>query len=69
VVRDSPDHDEAVCDDNGENWMCRNCYDVKQEEEKKQKCEHLWECGCGKSVCDECIRMEEEDEDGDLCEE
>ena len=31
MVRDSKDHDEAVCDDNGENWMCRTCYDEREE--------------------------------------
>jgi len=37
VVRDSKDHDEAICDDNGENWMCGNCYDGRYDEKEDEE--------------------------------
>ena len=37
VVRDSREHDEAICDENGENWMCRNCYDGRYEEKEDEE--------------------------------
>lgn len=39
IIRDSRQHDEARCDNNGENWICADCYqgeyDDEEEEEEK----------------------------------
>jgi len=53
VVRDSRKHDEAICDDNGENWMCRNCCDNVEDVDspnifpykKCSLCEERMSCG------------------------
>ena len=29
IIRDSKKHDLCVCDDNGENWVCADCYSDK----------------------------------------
>lgn len=37
VVRNSREHDEAICDENGENWFCGNCYDGRYDEEEEDE--------------------------------
>lgn len=58
VVKDSREHDECLCDKNGENWVCGDCYQGEYDKE----CAH-----CGEFCPDEY----EGDIDGDeepLCE-
>ena len=31
IVRDSRDHDDCICDENGERWWCVDCYDHYQQ--------------------------------------
>ena len=47
IQRNSREHDECRCDNNGENWICADCYngeyeEVEYEKETKYTCE---ECG------------------------
>ena len=67
IIRDSIDHDECRCDDDGNNWICADCYDgeydlekineVEEIERQKMDCD---ECGCrtfidnGRTFIDDC---------------
>lgn len=34
IIRDSKEHDGCVCDDEGENWICENCYKGEYDKEE-----------------------------------
>ena len=34
IIINSREHDECRCDDDGENWICSNCYNGEYDEEK-----------------------------------
>ena len=35
IMRDSKKHDECICDNNGENWICAGCYCGEYDEEEQ----------------------------------
>ena len=37
IIRDSEEHDNCVCDDDGENWTCADCVEEKEEEEREKE--------------------------------
>jgi len=104
VVKDGQDHNEAVCDDNGENCeeeltckrcgvvdadvqggLCDDCFSTMPMDrfvriddnewagnDKKQKltivCEHIYECGCEKDICEWCVEnYDYENDEGEPC--
>jgi hypothetical protein len=62
IIRNSEEHDNCVCDDDGENWTCADCVEEKEKERKYQEC-----CDCkSKGEDDECdcnCHYEEEEEE------
>lgn len=48
IRRDSKEHDECRCDDDGENWICADCYNGEyDDEEDSEYMLELIEChGC-----------------------
>lgn len=36
-MRNSSEHNECVCDENGENWICADCYKGEYDEEEEKK--------------------------------
>ena len=39
----SEDHDNMRCDDDGENWICQDCYDDEHEESDEDEDDDIWE--------------------------
>jgi len=65
IVRDSREHDECLCDKNGENWVCGDCYQGEYDKE----CAHCGELcpdeyegdidGDEKPLCEDCFEQME----------
>ena len=37
VIKDSREHDECRCDDEGRNWICADCYAGEYDEEEEEE--------------------------------
>ena len=51
IIKDSRDHDECRCDDDGENCICADCYNGEYEEEEEEEEDPKTKpCSCGCDV-------------------
>ena len=50
IRRDSREHDECRCDDNGDNWICADCYKGEYDKEEQLICPH---CDRNEKECEE----------------
>jgi len=51
IIKNTREHDECICDKDGENWICADCYngeyDEEEEEEEEEGLDLLkTKCGC-----------------------
>lgn len=44
ITRNSKEHDECRCDDDGENWICADCYNGEYDEEEEEIQPHCYKC-------------------------
>jgi hypothetical protein len=62
IIVNSREHDECRCDDDGENWICSECY--KGEYDEKECC-NCWEFGDDGCTCD-CHSVDPDEEENAL---
>lgn len=58
IKRDSKEHDECRCDDDGENWICAGCYSGEYDDDEEEKIGNCSDCPgyfqAGKDNCKTC---------------
>jgi hypothetical protein len=44
IIKNTPAHDDCICDKDGNNWICADCYDGEYDEEEEEECGICWCC-------------------------
>lgn len=60
IIINSREHDECRCDDDGENWICGDCYNGEYDEEEEEEEVGLSKCPCCENTYTEAQIQSEE---------